>query len=240
MLIAVAAEDEKFQAQLATLLSGNGYACVALRAELPDFQSLRSTKPRLLVVEGDGALVCVRALRAQADLRLLPVLCVNPRSGVADTVKVLDAGADDVIARPFQPPVFLARVRTLLRRASWLPEQSAEETATVLRGGSIELRLISRHASIVGRPVQLTRLEFDLLAHLLKHPERAFKRDELLAAVWNYPGSVETRTLDKHVESLRRKIGDCAPLIQTVHGVGYRFSPAPASADARRANAQRR
>jgi DNA-binding response OmpR family regulator len=74
-------------------------------------------------------------------------------------------------------------------------------------------------------PIELTRLEFDLLAHLMRHRDRAFKREELLAAVWNYPDGVETRTLDKHIESLRRKMGIASDLLQTVHGVGYRFSP---------------
>jgi DNA-binding response OmpR family regulator len=60
---------------------------------------------------------------------------------------------------------------------------------------------------------------------MLRYPDRAFKREELLAAVWNYPGNVETRTLDKHVESLRRKLGVAGEALQTVHGVGYRFSP---------------
>ena len=155
---------------------------------------------------------------------MLPVLCVDPKAGADETVALLDAGADDAITRPFQPPIFLARVRTLLRRVVSAGDLQ-EETVTVVTGGPIELKLVSRQALVVGKPVELTRLEFDLLAHLIKHPDRAFKRDELLAAVWNYPGSVETRTLDKHVESLRRKVGACAPLIQTVHGVGYRFSP---------------
>ena len=162
-------------------------------------------------------------------LRRLPVLCVDPKSTASEGVSLLDAGADDVIHRPFQPPIFLARVRTLLRRVVWAGE-APEEIVTVLVGGPIELRLVSRQAVISNKPVELTRLEFDLLAHLMRHQERAFKREELLAAVWNYPDGVETRTLDKHVESLRRKLGVAAPLLQTVHGVGYRFSPAPARA----------
>ncbi|MDE2142930.1 MAG: winged helix-turn-helix transcriptional regulator, partial [Elusimicrobia bacterium] len=85
-----------------------------------------------------------------------------------------------------------------------------------------------RQAVISDKPVELTRLEFDLLAHLMRHQERAFKREELLAAVWNYPDGVETRTLDKHVESLRRKLGSGGLLLQTVHGVGYRFAAASA------------
>lgn len=240
MLIAVAAEDEKFQGQLTSLLAGNGYACVAVASELDVLAGIRGANPRLLVIEGSGSLAFVRALRLRPDLRLLPVLCVNPRAVVAETVALLDAGADDVIARPFQPAVFLARLRTLLRRAAWPADPASSETATVLKCGPIELRLISRHASVFGGPVLLTRLEFDLLAHLLRHPDRAFKREELLAAIWNYPDSVETRTLDKHVESLRRKIGACAELLQTVHGVGYRFSPGAAPAEASRPHAGRR
>jgi DNA-binding response OmpR family regulator len=98
----------------------------------------------------------------------------------------------------------------------------------------VELRLIARQALVGGRPVVLTRLEFDLLAEFLKHPDRAFKREELLAAVWNYPEGVATRTLDKHVESLRRKLPGCADCLQTVHGVGYRFTPVATPAPKKR------
>lgn len=231
MLIAVGADEAKFRAQLKGLLEGNGHQVVEFTAAAAALAGLRAAKPHLLVVAGaagGGAAEFVRGLRAQPDMRLLPVLCIDPKAGAGDTVALLDAGADDAITRPFQPPIFLARVRTLLRRVVWAGD-APEETVTVLTGGPIELKLVSRQAIIVGRPVGLTRLEFDLLAHMLKHPDRAFKREELLAAVWNYPGNVETRTLDKHVESLRRKVGSCADLIQTVHGVGYRFTPAVAS-----------
>lgn len=227
MLIAVDAGEAKFRAQLTGLLEANGHRVVELQARAGAVADLRAAKPHLLVVacsaEGADA-AFIKTLRGQADMRLLPVLCVDPKAGPSDTVALLDAGADDAITRPFQPPIFLARVRTLLRRVVWAGD-APEEIVTVLTGGPIELKLVSRQAIVVGKPVELTRLEFDLLAHLLKHPDRAFKRDELLAAVWNYPGNVETRTLDKHVESLRRKVGPCAALIQTVHGVGYRFTP---------------
>ncbi|MDP3543054.1 MAG: response regulator transcription factor [Elusimicrobiota bacterium] len=229
MLIAVAASDSKFRLQLAGLLESSGHKVVEADARPESLAGLRAAAPHLLVVasaEVDAA-AFIRALRAQSDMRLLPVLCVDPKAGASDTVALLDAGADDAITRPFQPPIFLARVRTLLRRVVWAGD-APEEVVTILTGGPIELKLVSRQALVVGRSVELTRLEFDLLAFLLKHPDRAFKRDELLAAVWNYPGNVETRTLDKHVESLRRKLASCSSLLQTVHGVGYRFSPGDA------------
>lgn len=232
MIIAVGADEPKFRAQLITLLEANGHRVTELGTLPKALAAVRTAKPHLLVSaysSGRDAIEFIRTLRAQSEFRLLPVLCVDPKAGSGETVAFLDAGADDAIARPFQPPIFLARVRTLLRRSVWSGD-APEETATILTEGPITLKLVSRQALVAGKPVELTRLEFDLLAHLLKHPDRAFKRDELLAAVWNYPGNVETRTLDKHVESLRRKVGSCAEMIQTVHGVGYRFAPATAKA----------
>ncbi len=229
MIVAVAAEDAKFRASLSALLEGAGHRVVPYATPEAAAAGIAASAPHLLVAAFPvpGCAGFVRALRENAARRSLPVLCVDPRGSTEDSVACLDAGADDAITRPFQPPIFLARVRVLLRRAVWSGE-APEETVTTLTGGPVELKLVSRQALIAGKAVELTRLEFDLLAQLLRHPERAFKRDELLAAVWNYPGNVETRTLDKHVESLRRKLGAHAERIQTVHGVGYRFSPGQA------------
>ncbi|MFI5347233.1 MAG: response regulator transcription factor [Elusimicrobiota bacterium] len=230
MNIAVIAEESKFREQLCGLLEGQGHRVQAVNAVSQAMEAIKTGRPSLLVVahSGDAAVPgFLRRLRESPELRRLPVLCVDPKAGAAEGVTLLDAGADDVIHRPFQPPVFLARVRTLLRRVVWAGE-APEETVTVLVGGPIELRLVSRQAMISDKSVELTRLEFDLLSHVMRHQDRVFKREELLAAVWNYPDGVETRTLDKHVESLRRKLGPAAPLLQTVHGVGYRFSPVPA------------
>jgi two-component system alkaline phosphatase synthesis response regulator PhoP len=232
MNIAVVSEDNKFRAQLTSLLEGQGHRVQDVPSLSSAMEAIKKGAPSMLVLahSGDATLPAfLRRLRESPELRRLPVLCVDPKSGTNEGVVLLDAGADDVIHRPFQPPIFLARVRTLLRRVVWAGE-APEETVTVLTGGPIELRLVSRQAVVSHHPIELTRLEFDLLAHLMRHPDRAFKREELLAAVWNYPDGVETRTLDKHVESIRRKMGAAAPLLQTVHGVGYRFNPASARA----------
>lgn len=227
MNVAVAAEDARFREQLSGLLAGQGHRVMGIPALSSALESIKKERLSLLVVAHSSEAsvpAFLRRLRESPELRRLPVLCVDPKSSSTEGVALLDAGADDVIHRPFQPPIFLARVRTLLRRVVWAGE-APEEIVTVLIGGPIELKLVSRQALISNRISDLTRLEFDLLAHLMRHQERAFKREELLQAVWNYPDGVETRTLDKHVESLRRKLGGAAPLLQTVHGVGYRFSP---------------
>jgi two-component system alkaline phosphatase synthesis response regulator PhoP len=232
MNIAVVVNDAKFREQITGLLEGQGHRVQSLPALDKALDAVKKGAPSMLVVAHSGeapVISFLRRLRESPELRRLPVLCVDPKAGSIEGVALLDAGADDVIHRPFQPPIFLARVRTLLLRVVWAGE-APEEVVTVLVGGPIELRLVSRQVLISERPVEVTRLEFDLLAQLMRHQERAFKREELLAAVWNYPEGVETRTLDKHVESLRRKLGAASPLLQTVHGVGYRFSPAPGRA----------
>ena len=226
MHIFIVCEESGFRKQLIDLLESQGHGVQGVGTLKSALESLRAARPNLMVIahsSGTESAALLRRLRENPELRRLPVLCVDPKSNITDGVLLLDAGADDVIHRPFQPPIFLARVRTLLRRVVWAGE-APEETVTLLAAGPVELRLVSRQALIAGKHVELTRLEFDLLSHLMRHQDRAFKREELLAAVWNYPDGVETRTLDKHVESLRRKMGPAASLLQTVHGVGYRFS----------------
>ncbi|MDE2143801.1 MAG: response regulator transcription factor, partial [Elusimicrobia bacterium] len=142
MNIAVIAEENKFREQLCGLLEGQGHRVQPVDALSRALDAIKTGRPSLLVVahSSDAAVPAfLRRLRESAELRRLPVLCVDPKAGAAEGVALLDAGADDVIHRPFQPPVFLARVRTLLRRVVWAGE-APEETVTVLVGGPIELR----------------------------------------------------------------------------------------------------
>ena len=226
MKITLGAESSKFREQILALLRDQQYEVLLLERTSGALDALRASPPELLVL-GDpflnGSLSeLLRAVRSEPKLRGLPVLCIGPTAGVDAAVSGLDAGADDYIHRPFNAQIFLARVRTLLRRR--VPEDAAPEDAvTVVRTGPLEIKLLSRQAFADSRPLSLTRLEFDLLAFLARRADQVFKRDELLAAVWNYPGNVETRTLDKHIEALRKKLGSCAGCIETIHGVGYRF-----------------
>jgi two-component system phosphate regulon response regulator PhoB len=225
MKITIGAEASKFREQIEGLLREQQYGVALVEKLGGALEALRAAPPELLVL-GDpflngGLAEFLRAIRAEARLRGLPVLCVGPTASVDVAVTSLDAGADDFIHRPFNAQIFLARVRTLLRRRA--PEDGSEDAVTVVRSGPIHVKLLSRQAFADDKPLLLTRLEFDLLAYLARHVDQVFKRDELLAAVWNYPGNVETRTLDKHVEALRKKLGSSAACIETIHGVGYRF-----------------
>lgn len=236
MRVTLAGSPAKFRDQLEELLSKQGFEVPVLAEPARMLDSLRAHLPQLLVIVkpffDEGFAAFVTGLRADARLKTLPILCVAPAAGVELAVRSLDEGADDFIYRPFNPQIFLARVRTLLRRSPQ-PAEAEEEAVTVIHAGAFVIKLLSRQAAVGERTLMLTRLEFDLLAFLARRADQVFKREELLAAVWNYPGNVETRTLDKHVESLRRKLAEHAACIETVHGVGYRFLPAPRKASLR-------
>jgi DNA-binding response OmpR family regulator len=182
--------------------------------------------PRLIVLDVmlphvDGFEVC-RRLREESDV---PIIVVTARVAEADRIEGLELGADDYLTKPFSPRELVARVRTVLRRAP------AEEPAgpPLERGG---LRLDpARHETMVrGERVELTAREFRLLHALLRSPGRAFTRAELCERALGPAFEGLDRTIDVHVKNLRRKIelDPAAPrLVETVHGVGYRFAGQP-------------
>ena len=232
MFITIAGADRKFCAQLEALLRGQNHKVTVLQSLASVREALQALPPHLLVVapeaDGEGVGRLLKSIREDPGLRRLPVLCVNPQGGSSDGVNYLDSGADDFINRPFNGQIFLARARTLLRRRIWNGDLEEDEV-TSLRCGALLMNLVSRQVLLAGIPVVLTRLEFDLLAFLVRRPDEAFKREDILESVWNYPVDIATRTLDKHVETLRRKLGSSGSMIQTVHGIGYRLALPPAS-----------
>jgi DNA-binding response OmpR family regulator len=152
-------------------------------------------------------------MRANGDWT--PVLFVTARDEEVDRVIGLEIGADDYLTKPFSPRELLARLRSVLRRAS-LPASGG----TVLTVGGTRVDLDRRRAWAGDEEVALTSTEFDLLAHLMRQPGRVFERAQLLSAVWGYAAAAGTRTVDVHVAQLRAKLGVNSP-IRTVRGVGY-------------------
>jgi DNA-binding response OmpR family regulator len=163
----------------------------------------------------DGTEVC-RRIRAAGDWT--PVLFVTARDEEVDRVLGLELGADDYVTKPFSPRELVARVKAVLRRGAGTIGDGR------LSVGGLTLDLQTRRASADGAPVELTTTEFDLLAHLMRRPDRVFTREQLLAEVWGYPAGTATRTVDVHVAQVRTKIGTAARL-RTVRGVGYAVEP---------------
>lgn len=159
----------------------------------------------------DGTEVC-RALRA--DGNWTPVLFVTARDDEVDRVLGLELGGDDYITKPFSPRELVARVKSVVRRASGPGEHP------VLTVGEVTLDPTRRTATAAGAEVPLTAIEFDLLACLMRRPGRVFSREQLLSEVWGYAAAAGTRTVDVHVAQLRAKLGAASP-IRTVRSVGY-------------------
>jgi len=167
----------------------------------------------LMLPDSDG----VELFREIRSRRSIPVIMVTARDAEADRVLGLELGADDYVTKPFSPRELVARVRAVLRRG----EFSEREGSSPVTAGDVRLDPRSRQVTVSGREVELTRMEFDLLAYLLARPGRVFNRTHLLEAVWGYPNGVDSRTVDVHVAQLRRKLGDVCP-VRTVRGVGYK------------------
>lgn len=160
----------------------------------------------------DGTEVC-RRLRAVGNWT--PILFCTARDDEVDRVLGLELGADDYITKPFSPREVVARVKSVVRRASLVSADEAPMTV-----GEVTVDLVTRRVTAGGRPVSLTATEFDLLAYLMRHPGRVYTRDQLLSEVWGYAAIVGTRTVDVHVAQVRAKLGDLSP-VRTVRGVGY-------------------
>jgi DNA-binding response OmpR family regulator len=185
---------------------------LALR-EKPDLIVLDIMMPTL-----DGLAVCAELRRLA---RPVPVLMLTAKGTVEDRVRGLDAGADDYLVKPFSREELLARVRALLRRTA-RPGASLECVAF----GEVRIDFRQRRAWRGTEPVALTAKEFEILRLLLERPGEVISRERFLDAVWGYTAFPTTRTVDRHIATLRTKLGDDAEeprWIRTVHRGGYRF-----------------
>ena len=181
-------------------------------------------RPDLLILDwmlpdGSGIDLC-RKITEQYNL---PIIMLTARSHMDDKVEGLEAGADDYITKPFELREVVVRVKAILRRIGKIRQQKEKQenilTAPPLRVNTGE-RLVWCH----GRKAELTPREYDLLLYLLEHPHQVFTRDLLLEQVWGYDYLGDSRTVDTHIQRLRKKL-DLAEQIQTVFGVGYKYLP---------------
>jgi len=176
----------------------------------------------LMMPHVDGWTVC-KELR---KTKTIPIIMLTARVDEIDRVLGLELGADDYVVKPFSPRELVARVKAVLRRSQTdLPAEHTEKAAIITYKGLV-IEPASRLVRINGKPVDLTPKEYDLLYHLAKSPNRAFKREELLDAVWGYDYYGDTRTVDTHVNRLRNKLQKASgktSYISTIWGVGYKF-----------------
>lgn len=217
-------DDEQDVLDLLTYhLQRAGFKVLTARDGSVALQKARDHMPALVVLdlmlpEVEGTEVCKR-LRAEPKTAHIPVLMLTAKAEEVDRVLGLELGADDYVTKPFSPREVVLRVKSILRRA-----QGEAEPAEVLKFGDIVVDSAKHEVTVKNKPVELTATEFKLLATLMERRGRVQSRDRLLNDVWGYEGDVDTRTVDTHVRRLREKLDKAADCIETIRGVGYRFT----------------
>ena len=225
MKILVVDDEQAVRESLRRSLRFNGYEVLTANDGLEAVETVRAENPELLILDimmpnMDGLEVC-RTLRSEGWDR--PILVLTARDGVSDRVSGLDAGADDYLPKPFALEELLARVRSLVRRASADSIAAEAPVESKLSFEDLELDADTREVSRGGRAISLTRTEFALLQLLMENPRKVLSRSKILEEVWGYDFPTSGNALEVYIGYLRKKTeGESdARLIHTVRGVGY-------------------
>lgn len=184
----------------------------ALRKATPDVDLIVLD---IMLPHIDGLDVC-RRLRGRVETEMIPIIFLSARAEDEDQVKGLMLGADDYLTKPVSPEVLVAHVKAVLRRAG------IEESRT-MTVGELTIYEDEFRATLGNNDLGLTYTEIQLLLYLVRHPKKAFTRQQLLETIWKDAMMVTERTVDAHIKNLREKLGSFAEHVQTVRGVGYRF-----------------
>ena len=164
-------------------------------------------------LQGDQFLKILRGMDRVSDT---PVMIVSAKDREEDIIAGLDAGADDYLTKPFSIKVLMAKTAALLRRASSGGRENAVHAG-------ISVNSETHRATVNGKEIRLAAKEFDLLLLFVRNPEKVFTRNQLLNTIWGYEADIFTRTVDAHVSSLRKKLGEKGKLIRSVPKIGYRM-----------------
>lgn len=178
-----------------------------------------------LMLPVKSGLEVAKELRAEPKTRPIPIIMVTAKSEEADQLVGFAVGADDYVTKPYSLRVLIERIKKELRKRE---ERESASTSPVIECRGVQIDRHRHRASVNGEELSLTPTEFRLLESLLRHPGRAFTRHELMDAAMGADAVVLERTIDVHIKSLRRKLGEAADFIETVRGVGYRFREANA------------
>lgn len=185
------------------------------------FQGVRQEVPQLVLLDimlpGDDGLAILKKLKGDTLTSDIPVILVTAKGSEYDKVLGLDMGADDYIVKPFGMMELIARVKALLRRSR--KEKSVREYTM----GDLVMQVDKHTVKVQGEEVLLTFKEFELLKYMLENPGIVLSRDQILEHIWGYEFAGETRTVDVHIRTLRKKLGPCQDMIETIRGVGYRM-----------------
>jgi two-component system, OmpR family, KDP operon response regulator KdpE len=211
-------DDQRIREAVTRTLAGRGHAVRGAPSALDGLRSLTEDPPDVVILDlGLPDLDGSELLKMIRSISTVPVIVATARDDEREIVRLLDAGADDYVTKPFTGDQIEARVRAVLRRAD------GDGPPREVEVGGLRLDLAGRGARLDGEPLDLTPKEFDLLAFLARRVGEVVRRDEILAEVWRQPLGGGDKTIDVHLSWLRRKLGESAAeprYLRTVRGVG--------------------
>lgn len=219
-------DDESIRNFVGYALNGAGFETKGFEKPSEFYEALNLYVPELLIIdvmlpEEDGISV-IKMLRKRPETVRLPIIVLSAKNTEYDKILGLDCGADDYISKPFSVMELLSRVKALLRRTV-----KSSDTENQYNVEGIEIFPENYTIKVDGEKITTTLKEFELLSLLIKNKGKVFSREKLLDLIWKYEFCGETRTVDVHVRMLRAKLGKYGSLIETVRGVGYKFSDVP-------------
>lgn len=183
------------------------------------FNAISKSVPSLVILDimlpKDDGLTILNEIRSSAQYGEIPVVLVTAKTGEIDAVKGLDMGADDYIAKPFGVMELVSRVKAVLRRTQ-------KKVKTVLTYKEIELDESKHTVFVDDKEIDLTYKEYEILKHLIRNKGIVLSRDRLMDIVWGYDFEQGNRTVDVHIQSLRKKLGSAGEYIKTIRNVGYK------------------
>jgi two-component system response regulator RegX3 len=225
--VLVIEDEESIAEPLASALEREGFAPTVAPTAAEGLHAFGARTPDVVLLDvmlpdGDGRDV-LREIRRRSRV---PILMVTARDQPVDKVVGLELGADDYVTKPFQMAELVARMRAVLRRAPSSAEAVVEREPTMLSVRDVEMNVDARTVTRAGEPVELTLKEFEILRILLEHVGQVVRRSTLMDEVWDTNWYGSDKTLDVHISSLRRKLGDDPSepgVIHTVRGVGFQI-----------------
>ena len=221
--ILIVEDDRSLAGVLEYNFSNSGYDAYCAHDGVDAINQARAHSPDVIVLDVmipllDGIDTCKR-LRSDDSTRDTPILMLTAKGEESDHLTGFSAGADDYVVKPFSVRVLMERVKSLLRRHS----RAHGAGSDIVISGPIKVDRVKHRVSLDGTALDLTPSEFRLLDTLIRNPGRAFERSQLIDSALGGDSLVLERTIDVHIRSLRKKLGESAESVETVRGVGYRF-----------------
>ena len=217
-------EDEKSISKLIRYnLEKAGFETVAAKSgeeaiQILDKQEINLVILDIMLPDIDGLEVC-RIVKQNKSLKNIPIVMLTAKAQEVDRVVGFELGADDYVTKPFSPRELVLRIKAIMKRGK--VEESPKE---ILTADEINVNIPKHEVTVKDRIIELTQIEFKLLTTLIERRGRVQDRERLLSDVWGIDTMVETRTVDTHVKSLRSKLGKAGKFIETIRGIGYKFS----------------